>query len=644
MEFDDSAFVKLDVLVPRGLRDELDGLDHELNALLNPLIDRQARQREVDFDLEDLDRLLPQGSSGARRGEDSSAVGRLRSREEVDQDDEHAKLKQIVNTSAISWVGWEMALEEASGSTTVHPLTRNLEGTQRTCWGQAAPGEASANKGACEAVVLKSMERRMVKGVKRKISDCKLRHLKGLESFFNLSLRHDTTSQMVGLSEDQCKKRYEESFNALMSEPYLTQADKDRLADVLKRQRTALIHILTSRCRIRWGPRKQDSERVVTRPLAIASTSSKSIAGGVRQLIPDYDLYDLIDDVSSSVGWFTLHMGTDSASGVERHNVELGHFLKPYSNVCLNWRYCGVHDAEHLVEETMLEQNTANRMYQMSKLLRNADYSDSWLTGMAKLVAKADMVDGSSAEAVLEARRESDEFIDRVCKTSIYREHTVKARSHPSLGERSKAADIPEELLEKVANVKKFWQCRSKRFRRRRHLCNYASSDTCPCTNQADACYHMCASLMALALPLMPTGTIDITNWGSVQPMLSMIFFLTMFTYIGPQGWCARWPQRLVDAMLFANDVPPGQEPSYQLEQTRRLSGVSKTFGDIAVVITLTLMHLALMPIDRLMRYCQYADSEERHADLAKDNAEHSPYLFEFFRTDALSPADVALK
>ena len=121
-EFDDLDFGNLDALVPAGLSGMLDDLTPDLDALLHPLLDRVARREEEEVhDLEGLDRLVPQGASNPSTGS-SDAVGRLQARLVPAVGDDHTLLKRVVNTSAISWVGWEMAIagkskEQLSAST-----------------------------------------------------------------------------------------------------------------------------------------------------------------------------------------------------------------------------------------------------------------------------------------------------------------------------------------------------------------------------------------------------------------------------------------------------------------------------------------------------------------------------------------------
>ena len=645
----DEDFSNLDALVPRGrplqggasdlLSDDV-ALSRALDGLLYPLIDRQSRANEDHEELRLLDCLVP--VIAADRSDYFTVVGWLASRPDPASGDDHSRLKRLVNETSISHTGWQLAVDEEQ-RTTEHPMTLTMEGGLRLCWGQSNPGECSSNKGYLEALVLKAMEGKMMRNVRRKLEVIQVKGLEARSSFANFLLGQDSTCQFLMLSEEQCKQRYGYAFGAMQNDPHLTNDDVTRLSEAMAHQRVALIHILTSRIKLRWGIAKADAEDLVTRPKAIYATSAREIGAGVSSLIPGCDLMEFLTDLSATVTFINFKVKSDRASGDERLDYEMSYKLKDYANIVKSWRYCGVHDGQHICDDITKFHDTQNHIYRLVKLIKNADYEDSWLTGQAKLIAKADATGGSSPDAVKAARLESDAFIDRLVRLSVYQDHLTKARCHPCLGERSKAAEIPEDLVAKVERLKVYWQLNPKRLRTRRHLCNFETTTTCECRSRSDATYHTCSSFMDLVIPLMPSGRVDISNWGSINPVYAALFFLILFTYLGPEGWVARWPQRLVDAMLLAQDVPAGVEPSLQLEQTRRLSGTSKMFGDQFLVILLTFQHLSSMAMNKLMRYMQYADSDERSKDCqGEGGATHFPFVFEMFRTDGKSCFDVA--
>lgn len=83
-------------------------------------------------------------------------------------------------------------------------------------------------------------------------------------------------------------------ISGMLQEPWLTRADIDRLSEAMSSARTALLHILTSRVRYRWGMELGDSERVVTRPNAIESTTGAAIMAGTFQCIPGLQFFDIV--------------------------------------------------------------------------------------------------------------------------------------------------------------------------------------------------------------------------------------------------------------------------------------------------------------------------------------------------------------
>ena len=106
-----------------------------------------------------------------------------------------------------------------------------------------------------------------------------------------------------------------------------------------------------------------------------------------------------------------------------------------------------------------------------------------------------------------------------------------------------------------------------------------------------------------------------------------MVFFAVLLGSVAQDGWLLRWPVKIVAALLLANEVDPEIPPSFQLMQTRRLGGVSRTLSEDYVVYILLNDLLILEPHDRCRRFMEAADTEDRRK-------KGRSYLFEMFEPD----------
>ena len=146
-------------------------------------------------------------------------------------------------------------------------------------------------------------------------------------------------------------------------------------------------------------------------------------------------------------------------------HLEVTARFRSYRNVAVDWTFCLIHDGHHLSEESMKSEDCLNRTYQFVKLLKNSDYPDNWMSSMVRKLAKdGDILPHSSPEAIRAARAQSDAIIERIARLSVYRGHLAKGRSHPSLGAKSKAAQIPAELVEHIEILKKYWHMTTRNF------------------------------------------------------------------------------------------------------------------------------------------------------------------------------------
>ena len=244
---------------------------------------------------------------------------------------------------------------------------------------------------------------------------------------------------------------------------------------------------------IRWGVGVGDRSRVVTRPLALEATTASCIEHSLNLAVLGLPLLSLIEARAPVVCFILLHFGSDKAAGDERLFGELVTKYRAYRNVGIHWRFCMVHGGQHIAEDPFEKDGLINRCHQWSKLFRDQDYIDNWAVGCSKALATIDIVEPSSAQAVALARASSDQIIDIVAKYSIYKH-----------GDNT-AVPARESLEPLVAELKRFLHIPKRNFRMRRHLCNFASCDLCPCRSKSSAIFEVTTAFMRLFIPLIPT-------------------------------------------------------------------------------------------------------------------------------------------
>jgi hypothetical protein len=102
--------------------------------------------------------------------------------------------------------------------------------------------------------------------------------------------------------------------------------------------------------------------------------------------------------------------------------------------------------------------------------------------------------------------------------------------------------------------------------------------------------------------------------------------FLCYFLDLGPRGWSYAYPADKVDRILQANN---NSTDSFQLENSLRLSAITKHWRNSDSRIQVCLDNASCMPVDALLRYLVKADAHRN-----KDNRQ-IPLLFELVIPDA---------
>ena len=548
--------------------------------------------------------------------------------------DHHERLKILVNEESVNWHGYQFPLE-SDRPTVAHPMTNTLRAMQRRCWGQSTGDDNK--KLYAQALVQKALEEGIAEQVHNRLQSVKLEE-DDSKKVLLWSLRQDSTTQLLRFSEAQRAVRLGWLKDALARDTALEPEDRERLVQAFATQRQGLVHVLTTRARLRWGLEPEQSESIPCRCSSIESTNAACIQAGTFQAVPGIEILENVREMAPVVPCLMLHVGSDRASGDERMQAQVSTILQPLKNVLLSWRFCATHDSFHIAEEVAKQRDVTNRCFQWVKLLRDTHYVDSWCFGISKKIAQVDIVTDCTPDGIARARAESDPIVDRLCRMAVLYKYEVSAGD----GRESQI----DTIKQRIQFFKQMWHFRSDNFKAIRHCCNYQNEDACPCTNESSCIYNMADSFMQLFLPLVPSGELDVSSWGAIQGALAMVLFSTMCGYVGPAGWADRWPRRVVDVLAAAHrldaDADPQGMKAMQMEKTKRLSGVTRTVTDEDQLVFMTQQAVVLRIVDKLMKAMQAADTEDQRPK--KDNTKQEmPFLYSLFFEDT-SPVVAALK
>ena len=158
-------------------------------------------------------------------------------------------------------------------------------------------------------------------------------------------------------------------MEALRAERFLTAADRETLSKAVASATAGLVHVLTQRNVVSWGPGPGQRSQVVVAPLVIPRTSASNLRAALdkSQLL---SLEHLRNHVVPSVNFTLLHWSLDHASGNDRLTREVIRFFEAGPSVAVVALFCTGHGLGNTAKDTPGIRSVVSNMHQLVNLIR----------------------------------------------------------------------------------------------------------------------------------------------------------------------------------------------------------------------------------------------------------------------------------
>ena len=478
----------------------------------------------------------------------------------------------------------ELLVRDSDNAVAAHPRTNTIEAVLRTALSPRDVRRTATRKADAERLVVRGFLDVQKSAVDQILADIKV-HTK---EFLMVSKRFDGAKHMLQYPPEMAKQLTQWNFQNLGLERFLTPDQMHELADRLKGERSGHVHILGIRASLRWGPTPSQYRNITVRPVAHQRTTCSNLTAVLDCAMPNLTAQEMVK-VSVAVRLLLLHYGCDDASSNKRLGLEAVYRWRNHTNIVVIVTNCFGHKLAENAIEPCKAFGILSPSFSFVKLVRQVEYHEKWITGIAAcVVIDVDWVQVDE-ETVDQQRRITDTVVDRICSLTIYRPFHMRSRSHPLSGRPPvDQSGVLQTIKEKVDTLKTMWHPDPDNPISLRHLCP-GSGSPCPCRDRSQACVEFAGAVSDLVEYITPKSEPAENKWMSMAPLYAMLTFLAFCGNIGSKAWLLQWPLQAVQAALLAI---PEEEGSYRLENTKRLKGIAEFFVDVSNLIWLSLLNV----------------------------------------------------
>ena len=493
------------------------------------------------------------------------------------ENDHDAALRAVMNSHCIDWIGYQVTdLKDKSELPPNHPMTRSIESLSRTALRRGMSSRDSSRQLSCKALMNFALSNAQVQEVHKHLEIAANRRVSGEPLIGAMIWRWDSTTQYLKMNKSQSKQHFVWLMDKLKQSLELTADEIDKLASILGHRTAGFVHVNTIRCRIRWGAHDDDSEMVVVKPNVLCRNTASNLRASLDACHSELGFTELYLRMAPQCEFFLIISGGDRFSGNERLEREIITELADTPHIGVSFHWCGAHDGAHIVTLPLKEHGVFSSMFQLNKVLRHSAYVDRWsLSWVTSISRRMELIAPVGREQVEHFRNESLKMVRRISSMTVRRTIATRGRREayvagPRLPHPDEASiSLQEELLAKFIHLDR------RNFRSVRHFCTTsadanvdgglgaedggpavdvqaaphtenrifgAGEVSADCTCRSDCLTNMVGSFCQLALPLIVRGEAAESRWGCIQPMTSLITFLTLVGNIGPDAWAREFP------------------------------------------------------------------------------------------------------
>ena len=443
-----------------------------------------------------------------------------------------------------------------------------------------------------------------------------------------LGKRNDETEFPIRFSDKESKAWIAWQMALVNRERYLTKDDIAKISEVMEANRVGTAHVLSQHVRLRYGSgSNQPSVRDVVTPACTVQRTSASNLRVATDALPFEELtyrYWKVH-VAAFLDFSLIFIGADEGPAPQRCMRETCELFRDSHNVAVFGSFCRGHVVGGGSGEALDQEGVLTFIARLSHVLRSHDNHKIWLASQAVQSAARignriiRATEGQHADEI----NYSDQFWDRLGKSTIFREAATSARSHPldpknnlSDEEKQEEAEVQriiKELEECLAELKILVQIAEKDFRKGKHIClisrcgSYCSKQTwCLRFNKvwSKLMSHICP---ARGLKIAKTRFL---TWMS---MLAMGMLSIMCVSLGPEAWLDKWSVKAskneMDNNERAAQIRPDEDSKSRAEVSKRKHTVSQGWACDMNLAMFCGGNCVIEPVGAFYRYLDRADA-----------------------------------
>ena len=393
-------------------------------------------------------------------------------------DTQYGKLRDFVNASVADTWGDRLVVGAAP-----HPAgsqTRTIESVLRLAYSAEAPrkcmnaGLGVATRSEAKLLVWTGLSGQQSSGLEL------LRvEVQGFaHQWLAITRCFDEASMYLTFPKELSSLWIQWQLEALRADRFLSGPDKAVIATALGSKRDGTAHVLCQGGTIRAQGLKNP---LIFRPCVVQRTSASNVMEALDRASQVLSTSALQSQWAPFLTLLLLVFSLDRAGSNERMEREVFNALRGSPNILALFVWCFGHSVGLMSGDLLRLTDIVSPMYCLSKLLRLQAYHDTWLTHFVMVLPRSPANPGivdikRLAPGTFEDElRVCHDYVDWVARMTALRDFTITSRSHPLSAQADKVDQRRLDILEQLAEVKKYWHINpSKTILKVQHLCDGA--------------------------------------------------------------------------------------------------------------------------------------------------------------------------
>lgn len=426
-------------------------------------------------------------------------------------------------------------------------------------------GRSSTAYSEAQALVWAAMEHHQRSGLEKL---WRSEHLDGNASWVFVSRRWDETTMWLHLPAGVRSKWIEWTFRAMEADKSMTPESIAELVPILSRASAGLVHVLTQRAVVRASSGHRSL--VVIPPLMLQRSSASNLTAAL-QSCSGLSWETLIEQVGTRTGFVLIHMSVDQFSANVRAIRELEEAASCNPAVAILPCYCSAHEVGTTSVDAPGVHDVISSLFQLAKLLQNAQYRDKFLVAMGLAIRTAPPIGLEIPLADRPGGPDVSAVVRLLLGVTVFRSHAISGcHGRPVIGwpPEPRDTELGRMALPIATAVSEVWHTDSRDFRRIRHFCDPIS---CGCVAAGTTAHRLISVFYDAVLFLLPPRAPELGRWTTTSSSVAFVTFVTLFGLVGPDAWLHTWSLEHADRLHLGNEAAGADV--FVRENSKRLQG-----------------------------------------------------------------------